>query len=179
MDPKYDSEPLVDVRIPLRVAESAMAALSDESIRLHGFASRMLDDPDKASQMRADADRKHEDMRWLQGAIQKAVRGDRAFASPKWTNNGAHTDQSGASGNSSIVQVDSGKLLPWVIFNTLLTGLAIALAVLVFVDQSRTERETRMLEYYVMELDGKLMKQKIIDTNESWSAQKREQENAK
>lgn len=35
------------------------------------------------------------------------------------------------------------------------------------------ERETRLLEYYVMELDGKLMRQGIIDPADSWSAKKR------
>jgi hypothetical protein len=37
---------------------------------------------------------------------------------------------------------------------------------------SNAERETRMLEYYVMELDGKAMQHGIIRTEESWSATK-------
>lgn len=36
-------------------------------------------------------------------------------------------------------------------------------------------RETRMLEYYVMELDGKVMQAGIIKPEESWSARKRKE----
>lgn len=40
----------------------------------------------------------------------------------------------------------------------------------------KAETETRMLEYYVMELDGKLMAAGLIDYNESWAAQKKAQQ---
>lgn len=44
--------------------------------------------------------------------------------------------------------------------------------------QARTEQETRLLEYYVMELDGKLMAAGLIDYNESWAARKKAKQKA-
>lgn len=55
-------------------------------------------------------------------------------------------------------------------------GLGLGTGLYALVDGWRTEREARMLEYYVMELDGKLMKLGIIQPEESWSAQKRKRE---
>jgi len=49
-------------------------------------------------------------------------------------------------------------------------GVAVAIAVWCIVQLQESERETRMLEYYVMELDGKLMKSGFLDSSESWSA---------
>jgi uncharacterized membrane protein YidH (DUF202 family) len=37
------------------------------------------------------------------------------------------------------------------------------------------ERETRMLEYYILELDGKLMGAGVIDAKDSYSANKRKE----
>lgn len=70
------------------------------------------------------------------------------------------------------------------------TGLALGVAVFSYVsalhDNERAqtqakeaERENRMLEYYVMELDGKLMKSGMLDPRESWSAKKAEREKHK
>jgi hypothetical protein len=76
------------------------------------------------------------------------------------------------SSRSTLIQVESSKVLPIIVVLALLSGLAIALAALAFAQANRSERETRMLEYYVMELDGKAMQHGIIRTDESWSATK-------
>lgn len=44
--------------------------------------------------------------------------------------------------------------------------------VLMFIQWKVSERESRLLEYYVMELDGKLMATDIIKPPESWSGRK-------
>lgn len=41
-----------------------------------------------------------------------------------------------------------------------------------FVQWKVSERESRLLEYYVMELDGKLMAADVIKPPESWSGRK-------
>lgn len=73
---------------------------------------------------------------------------------------------------ASVVQIESGKLLPIMVLLTLLIGVAIGLTVYAFTAANQSERETRMLEYYVMELDGKLMNEGFIKPDRSWSAQK-------
>lgn len=58
------------------------------------------------------------------------------------------------------------------IVGLVLAAFAFAAALFFYSQAVEAERETRLLEYYVMELDGKLMKQRIIEPEESWSARK-------
>ena len=72
---------------------------------------------------------------------------------------------------TALVQhTEHSRLLPWLIFLAALAGCAIALSIFQEVESIRTERETRMLEYYIMELDGKLMKSGVLNPSDSWSA---------
>lgn len=57
-----------------------------------------------------------------------------------------------------------------------IAGIALGSALYSQWKSSNAERETRLLEYYVMELDGKLMATGVINPPESWSAQKRKRE---
>lgn len=57
-----------------------------------------------------------------------------------------------------------------------IAGLALGSALYSQWKTTIAERETRLLEYYVMELDGKLMATGVIKPPESWSAQKRKRE---
>ncbi len=47
------------------------------------------------------------------------------------------------------------KAMPWL--SALVAGIAVALAIDARIDASKAEREARMLEYYVLELDAKLI----------------------
>jgi hypothetical protein len=58
----------------------------------------------------------------------------------------------------------------------IIAGLALGSALYSQWKASNAEREARMLEYYVMELDGKLMAMGVVKPPESWSAQKRKRE---
>lgn len=58
-------------------------------------------------------------------------------------------------------------------------GFGLGMAVYSIYVASLAEREARMLEYYVMELDGKLMKEGIIEADQSWAARKRKREEQK
>lgn len=84
-------------------------------------------------------------------------------------------------GNSraTVVQVESSKLLPALIIMSVLAALALIAAVVAWQKASSAETEARMLEYYVMELDGKLMRDGVIDFKQAWSARKSEQEKGK
>lgn len=57
--------------------------------------------------------------------------------------------------SAQVVQIESSKVLPIIVILALLSGVAIALAMLAWARASDSERETRMLEYYLLELDAK------------------------
>jgi len=96
-------------------------------------------------------------------------------------------------------QVDQSvnKSMPWIVLAVLVGALGAGLAIANMPRQSdmsarlsdqqaqfnariedlvrannAKEQEVRMLEYYVMEVDGKLMQRNIIRPNESWSGRK-------
>jgi len=92
------------------------------------------------------------------------------------------------SNNSGVTINNLGKTS--VILLAAFSGLALGISVFAYLsalhdnEQARqqaiqAERENRMLEYYIMELDGKLMKSGILDPRESWSAKKAEREKHK
>lgn len=73
-----------------------------------------------------------------------------------------------------VMSVESNKLVPWLMTTAVLAALAIAFAVCALIIAQRSERESRMLQYYTLEVDGKLMKSGIID--KGYEAWKRERE---
>jgi hypothetical protein len=75
---------------------------------------------------------------------------------------------------ASVIQIESAKLAPLILVLSVLCGLSIAAAAFAMNQAQTSERETRLLEYYVMELDGKLMSKGVIEPSRSWSAQKQE-----
>lgn len=58
---------------------------------------------------------------------------------------------------ASVVNIESSKILPLMIFLAILCGLSIGLSVFSFSASRESERETRMLEYYLLELDAKFI----------------------
>jgi hypothetical protein len=76
--------------------------------------------------------------------------------------------------SASVVQVEQAKLLPWILVCSIVSGFSIGLSIFAISTAHSSDRETRMLEYYVMELDGKAMKAGIIRPEESWSGKKQE-----
>jgi hypothetical protein len=81
----------------------------------------------------------------------------RQYASPNVTDRSA-----------SVIMIDTGKLVPVFIALAILCGLT----AYSFWEAHQSSVETRMLEYYVMEVDGKLMQAGIIRPAETWSARK-------
>jgi hypothetical protein len=61
------------------------------------------------------------------------------------------------SPSASVVQIESAKLLPFVLLLTLMSGGAVTLAAMTMLAAAKSETETRMLEYYVLEMDAKLI----------------------
>ena len=64
----------------------------------------------------------------------------------------------------------SERTLSIIAFGAAMASMVFSL--FVFAQWKVSERETRMLEYYIMELDGKLMATGVIKSPESWSARK-------
>lgn len=94
----------------------------------------------------------------------------------------------GDGSNAGVIINNLGKTS--IILLAVFSGLALGIAVFSYIsalhDNERaearyaeSERENRMLEYYVMELDGKLMRNGLLDPRESWSAKKSEREKHK
>jgi hypothetical protein len=67
-----------------------------------------------------------------------------------------HAIHSRAQG-ASLIQVESSKLVPLIVVLSILCGMAIFGAVSAFYQATLAEREARMLEYYVLEMDAKLI----------------------
>lgn len=77
--------------------------------------------------------------------------------------------------SASVVQIESSKLMPLLVVLSILCGASIGLTAFAFSASRDAETEARMLEYYVMELDGKLMSAGVIESHQSYSAKKRKE----
>ena len=58
---------------------------------------------------------------------------------------------------ASLIQVESSKLVPLIVVLACASGLALALAALAWHEASVSERESRMLQYYLLELDARFI----------------------
>ncbi len=76
--------------------------------------------------------------------------------------------------NQSII-IDTGKHLAVVAVCSAICGFAGALSLWAAYTASKAERETRMLQYYVNEVDGKLIHAGFIEPRDRWSPEKRKQ----
>lgn len=85
-----------------------------------------------------------------------------------------HDEQRHNSPSASIV-FSGEKLVPLIVVLALLCGASIGLTAFAFSAARNADREARLLEYYVMELDGKLMAAGVIDSKQSYSAKKRKE----
>lgn len=96
-----------------------------------------------------------------------------------WEHDGVvHGEHGGAAARAtggSISFPVSPWLLPMIVVLAILCGISIGLTAFAFTAAENAEREARMLEYYVMELDGKLMSAGVIESKESYSAKKRKE----
>jgi hypothetical protein len=72
--------------------------------------------------------------------------------------------------SAQVVQIDSGKHVAVVAICALLCGAASIYAWRASEKADRSEERADLLQYYVMELDGKLMKAGVLNPSESWSA---------
>ena len=59
------------------------------------------------------------------------------------------------------------KPLPWLVLLALIAALALGLAISAFSEAVKAEREARMLEYYLLELDAKFINAGLKDPAES------------
>ena len=76
---------------------------------------------------------------------------------------------------SASIVFSGEKLVPLVIVLALLCGASLGLTAFAFSAARNADRESRLLEYYVMELDGKLMRAGLLDPKDSYSAKKRKE----
>lgn len=69
--------------------------------------------------------------------------------------------------SASVIQIESTKILPMLVVLALMSGLSIGLTVFAFAEARNAEREARMLEYYLLELDAKFINAGLKDSAES------------
>lgn len=71
------------------------------------------------------------------------------------------TDDSRVHSNTapvaSVHNIEHSRLLPWIMSCCILAGFSCALGVFAIVESQRADREARMLQYYVLEMDAKLI----------------------
>ncbi len=79
------------------------------------------------------------------------------------------------SNSNRTVVVDQSKAF-WL---TIIASVNLVGTLAMFAEWRIAERESRLLEYYVMELDGKLMSAGFIKFNESWSYRNQHNEEQK
>ncbi len=72
-----------------------------------------------------------------------------------------------ASGSSQVIQIESSKVLPIIVILAVIAGGAIALAIQAKSKAEAAAMETRMLEYYLLELDAKAISAGIKKPEES------------
>ncbi len=77
--------------------------------------------------------------------------------------------------SAQVIQIDSGKHLSVVAICSALCGLSAALSMWAANEARIAEREARMLQNYVVELDAKLIHAGFIEPKETWTV-KRKQE---
>lgn len=75
--------------------------------------------------------------------------------------------------SAQVIQVESNRGL---LLHSIISAVAVVGCVVFGIMAYNATRETRMLEYYLMELDGKVMQAGIIKPEESWSARKRKEQ---
>jgi hypothetical protein len=80
--------------------------------------------------------------------------------------------QTGEGRNNQSIIVDTGKHLAVVALCSALCGVAGALSIWAAYQANRSERESRMLQNYVIELDAKLIHAGFIEPKETWTVTK-------
>jgi hypothetical protein len=88
------------------------------------------------------------------------------------TNHPESSVNAGGDGPKAIVNF-VGKSISAVAVCAALCGVAGALSLVAWHQANVAERETRMLQYYVNEVDGKLIHAGFIEQRERWSPAKR------
>lgn len=83
--------------------------------------------------------------------------------------------QRNAERGAQVIQIESSRNISVVAICAALCGIASALSAWSAYTAIRAERETRMLQYYVNEVDGKLIHAGFIEPRERWSPEKRKQ----
>lgn len=73
--------------------------------------------------------------------------------------------------SASVVQIESSKLMPMIVLLAVLSGSAIGLTAFSFTEARNAEREARMLQYYLLELDAKIIAAGIKKPEEAISKQ--------
>jgi hypothetical protein len=82
------------------------------------------------------------------------------------------------TGNSSpvtVLKVDLGKHVSAVALCSALAAASACMCLFAAYTATKAEREARMLQYYVNEVDGKLIHAGFIEPRDRWSPEKRQQ----
>jgi len=77
---------------------------------------------------------------------------------------------------ASVVQVESSRLVPLIVVLAVLAGCSAALSALAWHDAVVAEREARLLQYYLLELDAKFIGAGLKKPDDAISKQLKEKD---
>ncbi len=88
----------------------------------------------------------------------------------------ADFDVSADNRSAQVIQIDSGKHIATVAICAALCGICAVFAGWAAFQAAYATKRADMLQYYTMELDGKLMASGVIKYEESWAARQQPKE---
>lgn len=123
---RFEDDVHFSARLSLRHADILISALKDESMLLHAKAAREPENSDAEQDLRRQANQRDAEADAIRDTMHKArLAGDVHTT----RNDGCAVDQRHASGNSSIVQMESNKLLPWLMIMAMFSAVAMVIAI--------------------------------------------------
>lgn len=159
---RFEDDVHFSASLSLRHADILIAALKDEAMLLHARAAREPEKSDVEQDLRRQANQRDAEADAIRDTMHKARRVGDVHTT---RNEGCAVDQRHASGNSSIVQMESNKLLPWLMLTCLLSGVAIALSIFAIIRSSDGMRMSLLAREDVRVFDHALTAHGI-DTDE-------------
>ena len=79
-----------------------------------------------------------------------------------WSNQGACTDQRNSSGNSSITQVESSKLLPWLMMTCVLSAMALSFALFASASAWWSAKEFKQVQVQLMYSNAIMLREGLV-----------------
>lgn len=148
-------------RFYLRIGtvEKSREACLVEGDRHHEIARHSKGE--KAKQEREQAEEFH--------AAAKDLRDSLGQRTAEPVNNGVQITASGSAGANAAIHEGNTKLLPWLIFNAMLSGFSLAVAIFVMVQFAQMQNNMARMGVHIMSNDALLLREGIMQPGDQWA----------